>query len=138
MQHVDQFAIGGLNLLVVANDRAVLGHERAQFAPEEKRILAAVRPHQAGIDFFLALALGVEVRVGIAASGLQILGVLHGIWARNEASKDARHQRIRAEAIVAMVLVFGLARGEDARNICTLSVIHPQSAHTAVYARAHI
>ena len=108
------------------------GHHVAQFAPDQERILAAVGFHQAVVDFLLPLALGVEVSV--AGRGLQILRVLHGVRAGDESSVDARHQRIRAQPVGAVVLVFGLAGGEDAGDVRGLFVIDPEAAHGVVHA----
>src|SRR4029077_17929879 len=103
-----------------------------QLAPEQEGIFATVGPHQACIDLFLPLALGVEVSV--TGRGSQILRVLHGIRAGDEASKDARHQRVRAQPIGAVVLVFGLASSKDAGDVRALLVIYPQAAHGVVHA----
>src|SRR6266446_4836508 len=112
MQHVNKFSVRCLNFLVVADDRAVLGHQCAEFAPEKKRILAAIGTHQAGIDFLLPFTLCLKMTV--AGGVLQILRVLHCVRAGDEASKDARHQRVRAEPIRAVILIFGFSCGEDA------------------------
>src|SRR6266446_1609307 len=132
MQHVNKFSVRCLNFLVVADDRAVLGHQCTQFAPEQKRILAAIGTHQAGIDFLLPFTLCLKMTV--AGGVLQILRVLHCVRAGDEASKDARHQRVRAEPIRAVILIFGFSCGEDAGDVRRLFVIHPEAAHGVVHA----
>ena len=136
LQQFHYFGVRCLTLLVVADDGAVLGHERAEFAPEQERIFVAVGFHQAGVDFLLTFALGVEMSV--AGRGLQTLRVLHGIRAGDEASKDARHQRVRAQAVGAVVLVFALAGGVDAGDVRGLLVIDPEAAHGVVHARENL
>ena len=52
----------------------------------------------------------------------------------DEPAVDAGHQRIRAQSVGAVVLVFGLASGENSGNVRGLLVIHPESAHGVVHA----
>ncbi len=63
LQQSAQFAVGFLQILVVADDGAVLGHQIAQFAPQFEWVLCAVRFHQRGVVFFLTFAFGVEVTI---------------------------------------------------------------------------
>src|SRR5258708_2789115 len=70
----------------------------------------------------------------IAGRSSQALRVLHGVRSSSEASKDARDQRIRSKPVGAVVLIFRLARREDAGNICRLLVIDPEAAHGVVHA----
>src|SRR5450631_1819110 len=134
IQQVHYFAVRRLTFLAVADDGAVLGHQRAKFAPEQERIFAAVGFHQAGIDFLLSLAFGVEVRVGIAGRSLQTFRVLYGIRPGDKASINARYQRVRAQPVSAMVLVFSLARRENSGDVRRLFVIDPEAAHGVVHA----
>src|SRR5450631_122197 len=132
IQQVHYFAVRRLTFLAVADDGAVLGHQRAKFAPEQERIFAAVGFHQAGIDFLLSLAFGVEVAV--AGRSLQTFRVLYGIRPGDKASINARYQRVRAQPVSAMVLVFSLARREDSGDVRRLFVIDPEAAHGVVHA----
>src|ERR1700681_4160722 len=74
----------------------------------------------------------------VAGGVLEIFCVLHGVWPGDEASKDARYQRVRAEAIGIVVLVFGLACGEDSGYVRGLFVIDPEAAHGVVHARKNL
>ena len=132
LQQFDYFGVRFLTLLVVADDGAVFGHHFAEFAPDQERILAAVGFHQAGVDVLLPFSL--RLKMSVAGRGLQILRVLHGVRAGDEASVDARHQRVRAQPVGAMILVFGLASGENAGDVGGLLVIDPQAAHGVVHA----
>src|ERR1035438_9347674 len=53
VQQFNQLRIRLLQILVVADDRAVLRHQLAQFAPQPERILRARIVHQQGIALFL-------------------------------------------------------------------------------------
>src|SRR5713226_6719984 len=131
-QQLHQFGVGLEQVFVVAKDRAVFGHQLAQLAPEQKWILLAVRTHQAGIDFLLPLALGIEVAVAVGF--LHPARILHGRGASDETSDDTRHQRVRTQTVGAVVLVFAFTRRENAGDVRRLFVIHPQAAHGVVHA----
>src|SRR5208337_2396193 len=136
LQQFHHLGVRRLTLLVVADHGAVRGHHFAEFAPQQERILIAVGFHQHGIDFLLALALGVEV--SIAGRGLQILRVLHGARASDESAEDARYQRVRTQPVGAVILVFTLASGVDSRDVGGLLVIDPETAHGVVHARENL
>ena len=98
VQHIDDLGVRFPALLVVADNGAVRGHQLTQFAPDQEWILGAVGAHQAGIDFLLAFALGIEV--AITGRSLQVLRILHSRRAGDEASIDARDQRIRVSRLI--------------------------------------
>jgi hypothetical protein len=66
--------------------------------------------------------------------GSEALGVGHGVGAGYESAEDAADQRIGAEAVGAVVLIFGLAGGEDAGDVGHLVEVDPQAAHGVVHA----
>ena len=80
----------------------------------------------------LAFALGVEI--AIVRRSLQIASVAYRGRPGYESAKDAGHQRIRAQAVRAVILVFALAGGIDAGNVGGLVEVHPQPAHGVVHA----
>jgi len=55
-----------------------------------------------------------------------------------EAAKDATDQRVRAQAIGAVVLVLALAGGKDAGDVSHLIKVHPQAAHGVMHARKNL
>ena len=65
LQHLDQLGIGLLQILVVADDGAVLGHQLTQFAPQLERILRAVSLHQRGVDVLLTFLFGRKASIAV-------------------------------------------------------------------------
>src|SRR5579885_2180742 len=126
-QKFDQLGVSLREIVVVANDGAILGHQFAEFTPDTKRVLIAFGLHQSRINFFLPFALG--IKVAIARSCGLIPGITECIRSGRESSEDARDQRIRAETVGAVILVLALARRENSGNVCRLVEIDPQAAH---------
>src|SRR5580692_12122152 len=102
-------------MLVVPDDRAIGGHQFAKFAPKPEWILLAIRLHQHGIVFFLMFSLRVEMSV--ARRRLQTARILHRGRSGEESAKDARDQRIRAQAVCAVILVFAFACGINSWDV---------------------
>src|SRR5712692_516387 len=63
LQQFAQLGVGLLQVLVVADDGAVLGHQLAKLAPELERVFGAVGLHQGGVDLFLPLAFSLEAAI---------------------------------------------------------------------------
>src|SRR4051794_588167 len=132
LQQFDDLLVGQLQPLVVADHGGVLGHDLAQFAPQLKGILRTLAAHQALVDFGLARDFG---RVAaIAFCGRNVLRILERNGAGGESAEDATDQRIRAQAVGAVVLVLALAGGEQAADVGHLAVVYPQAAHGVVHA----
>ena len=72
--------------------------------------------------------------MAVAVGLLHPARILHSRGASDETSEDARHQRVRAEPVGAVILVFAFTRREHSRNVGGLLVVHPQAAHGVVHA----
>ena len=87
-QHLDQFGVGLLQVLVVADDGAIFRHQFAKFLPQPKRIFRSRIIHQQGIGFFLLFLFGLEDSAAIGES-LQSARILHCIRTGDAAAVDA-------------------------------------------------
>ena len=63
-----------------------------------------------------------------------VVRVLDRVRPSHEPAVNARHQRIRAQAVGAVVLILTLARGVKALDVGALLKVHPQAAHGVVHA----
>ena len=70
----------------------------------------------------------------IAFDRWQALCVVHGVGAGDESAEDATDERVRAEAVGAVVLVFAFARGKEAGDVGHLVEVDPEAAHGVVHA----
>src|SRR5580704_5774476 len=78
--------------------------------------------------------LALRVEMPVARRRLQTAGILHGRRSCKESAKDARDQRIRAQAVGTVILIFAFARRIDSWDIRGLIEIDPQPAHGVVHA----
>src|SRR5690242_177447 len=131
-----QCAAGFLQVFVDARDGDVLGHDLAEFAPDGQRVLAPVLRDQRPVLFFLPLAFAI-VNAGLrrVRAFIEVLRVLYRGRPGDAAAENTGDQRIGAETVRAVVLVFAFPRGEDARNTGGLVFgVHPHAAHGVVHA----
>ena len=63
-----------------------------------------------------------------------VVRVLDRVRPSHEPAVDARHQRIRAQAVGAVILILAFARGVQALDVGALLKVHPQAAHGVVHA----
>src|ERR1019366_3879046 len=110
----------------------MFGHGLAQFAPQLERILGAFVVYQLAVDLSLTRDLGSVAAV--AFGGGQALCVCEGDGTGSESAKDATNERVGAEAIGAVVLIFTFTGRKDAGNICHLIEVNPEAAHGVVHA----
>ena len=64
-----------------------------------------------------------------------VASVLHCAGTGDESSVDARHERVRAQAVGAVNGVVGLAAGVKSFDVGLLVEVNPQAAHGVVHAR---
>src|SRR5579863_7375068 len=74
------------------------------------------------------------VEMSVTGRRLQIAGILHRRWSGDESTEDARDQRIRAQAVGSVILIFALTCRINSRNIGCLIEIDPQPTHGVVHA----
>src|SRR5262249_53226163 len=123
-------------LVVPADDRAVARHPVAELVRDLVRVLRPVHLGQlAKVELLGLLLRGVDhgrrriVGVGVAPA--------HRGRAGHESAEDARHERVGAQAVGAVVLVTHLAGGDQARDVRHVVVVDPQPAHRIVHSREH-
>src|SRR5215469_945764 len=132
IHELDDFLVGFLESLVVADDGGVLGHGDAELAPELEGIFGALVVEQLVVDFGLALYFGSGAAVALDRG--ESLRVLERDGSGGESAVDAGDQRVCAEAICAVVLVLALTGGEEAGDVGHLVEVDPEAAHGVVHA----
>ena len=142
---VDRF----FELIVLADDRGGAGHVLAELLVNEVRVLVAAGAVEQGVVVGLGLVAGGADEAGEFFVGGRFLERAEEVLdagADPEAGEDAGEQRVRAEAVGAVVLVVALADGVQAGDVGLMVarragdesafgrafVVGPQSAHRVV------
>src|SRR5258708_1913412 len=114
----------------------MLRHELAHFLPDGHGVFGAVLGEERLIFFVLAFLFTIEDGGGNGVSSLlEIFGVFHRGGAGDAATEDATDERVGAESIGAVVLVFAFAGGVNAGDVGGLiHGVHPDAAPGVVHA----